>query len=76
MALDIQYRPAQHGHRRHHTCHETETSRVILQADPIKNGGITVPHADELKTGRHQRDVLPKVFDCVNAGSKVTHLAG
>ena len=32
--------PAQHGHRRGHTRNETENGRVILQADPIKNGGI------------------------------------
>jgi len=41
LALDIQQRPAQHGHRRDHTRYETETSRLILHADPIKNGGIT-----------------------------------
>jgi hypothetical protein len=41
MALDLQQRPAQHGHRRGHTCYETENGRVVLQADPIKNGGIT-----------------------------------
>ncbi len=41
MALDLQQRPAQHGHRRHHTRYETENSRVVLQADPIKNGEIT-----------------------------------
>lgn len=33
--------PTQHGHRRDHTCNETENGRVVLQADPIKNGGIT-----------------------------------
>ena len=33
--------PTQHGYRRDHTRYETETSRVILQAGPIKNGGIT-----------------------------------
>ena len=41
MALDLQQRPAQHGHRRDHTRYETENGRVVLQADPIKNGGIT-----------------------------------
>jgi hypothetical protein len=45
MALDLQQRPAQHGHRRHHTRYETENRRVVLQADPIKNGGITGPEA-------------------------------
>jgi len=33
--------PAQHGHRRDHSRYEAETSHVILQADPAKNGGIT-----------------------------------
>ncbi|WP_166415441.1 N-acetylmuramidase domain-containing protein [Cochlodiniinecator piscidefendens] len=41
MALDLQQRPAQHGHRRHHTRYEAKNGRVVLQADPIKNGGIT-----------------------------------
>ena len=41
MALDLQQRSAQHGHRRDHTRDETEIGRVVLQADPIKNGGIT-----------------------------------
>ena len=41
MALDLQQRSAQHGHRRDHTRHENEIGRVILQADPIKYGGIT-----------------------------------
>ena len=41
MALDLQQRPAQYGHRWVHTRNETENGRVILQADPIKNGGIT-----------------------------------
>ena len=43
MALDLQQRPAQHRHRRRHTRYETENGRVVLQADPIKNGGITGP---------------------------------
>jgi len=43
LALDIQQRPPQHGYRRDHPCYETENGRVILQADPIKNGGITPP---------------------------------
>ena len=42
MALDLQQRPAQHGHLWDHTYNETENGRVVLQADPIKNGGITV----------------------------------
>ena len=41
MTLDLQQRPAQHRHRRYHTRYETENGRVVLQADPIKNGGIT-----------------------------------
>ena len=41
MALDLQQRPAQYGHRWVHTSNETENGRVILKADPIKNGGIT-----------------------------------
>ena len=40
LALDIQQRPAQHGHRQNYTRRETETSGAIRQADPIKNGGI------------------------------------
>jgi len=28
MAMDLQQRPPQHGHRRHHTRHETENGRV------------------------------------------------
>jgi ribosomal protein L34 len=42
MALDLQQRSARHGHRRDHTRYETENGRVVLQADPIKNGGITM----------------------------------
>ena len=41
MALDLQQRPAQHGHRWDYTRNQTENGRVVLQADPIKNGGIT-----------------------------------
>ena len=41
MALDLQQRSAQYGNRRHNTRYETENGCVILQADPIKNGGIT-----------------------------------
>ena len=40
MALDLQQRPARPGHRWHRTRNETENSRVILQADPIKNEGL------------------------------------
>ena len=40
MALDLQQRSAQYGHWRHHTRHETENGRVVLQAGPIKNGEI------------------------------------
>ncbi|MBL4727411.1 MAG: methyl-accepting chemotaxis protein, partial [Rhizobiaceae bacterium] len=35
----------QYGHWRDNPRYEIETSRVILQADPVKNGGITVRHA-------------------------------
>jgi len=41
MALDLQQRPAQHGHRWYNTRYETENGRVVLQADPITNGEIT-----------------------------------
>jgi hypothetical protein len=34
MALDLQQRPAQHGHRRHYTRNETENSRVNSTTDP------------------------------------------
>ena len=40
MVLDLQQRPAQHGHRRGHTYNETENGRVVLQVGPIKNGEI------------------------------------
>ena len=42
MALDLQQRQTQYGDRRDHTSHETENGRVVLQADPIKNGGLPV----------------------------------
>ena len=41
MALDLQQRSAQRGHRWDYTHYETENGRVVLQADPIKNGRIT-----------------------------------
>ena len=41
MALDLQQRSAQHGHRWDNTRYETENGRVVLQAEPIKNGRIT-----------------------------------
>ncbi len=60
MAMDIQQRQAQHGHRRDHTRYETETSRVILRADPVKNGEITLlgrplppPHLYRVKFDSH-----------------------
>lgn len=49
MAMDIQQRPTQHGHRRDHPCHETKNGRVVLQAGPIKNGGITEPEEERAK---------------------------
>ena len=48
MALDIQQRSTQHGNRRHHTRYETENGCVVLQADPIKNGGITCLSVDRM----------------------------
>ena len=44
MVLDLQQRPAQHGHRRGHTYNETENGRVVLQVGPIKNGEIATIH--------------------------------
>jgi hypothetical protein len=44
MALDLQQRQTQYGDRRDHTSHETENGRVVLQADPIKNGGLPTNH--------------------------------
>jgi len=41
MALDLQQRATQHGHRRYNTRTETKNGRVILRLDPMKNGGIT-----------------------------------
>ena len=46
MALDLQQRSAQHDHRWDNTRYETENGRVVLQAEPIKNGGITVLFAN------------------------------
>ena len=43
MTLDLQQRPPEDGHRWDHARNETENSRVVLPADPIKNGGITQP---------------------------------
>jgi hypothetical protein len=40
MALDLQLRSAQYGQRRHHIRYETVNRSIILQADPIKDGGI------------------------------------
>ena len=41
MALDLQQRQTQYVNKRHYTLYETENDRVVLQADPIKNVGIT-----------------------------------
>ena len=44
MVMDLQQRPPQHGHRRHHTRHETEpvpNGRVVLVSNSPTNGGIT-----------------------------------
>ena len=40
MAPDLQQRSAQHDHRWDNTRYETENGRVVLQAEPIKNGGL------------------------------------
>ena len=60
MALDLQQRPAQHGHRRDHARNETKNSRVILPADPIKNGGITHPavYLHEITDGFQAKRIL------------------
>jgi len=34
MALDLQQRATQHGHRRHHTRYEIENSRLNSTAEP------------------------------------------
>ena len=41
MAFDLQQRKIKYSDRRDHTSHETEDGHVVLQADPIKNKGIT-----------------------------------
>jgi len=51
--MDTQQRPAQYGHRRDHTCHETETSCVVLQIDPIKKGRINTA-----KMERYMRKIV------------------
>ena len=38
ITLDLQQRPPEDGHRWDHARNETENSRVVLPADPIKNG--------------------------------------
>ena len=44
MALDLQKRPAHHGHGRGHTYNATENSRVVLLAGPIKMGRLPTIH--------------------------------
>jgi hypothetical protein len=42
--MDLQQRPSQHGHRRHHARYETEpipNGRVTLVSNSPTNGGIT-----------------------------------
>jgi hypothetical protein len=34
MVMDLQQRPAQHGHRRHNTRHETENGRMSSTTAP------------------------------------------
>ena len=60
MALDLQQRPAQLGHWRGHTCNETENGRVVLPADPIKNGGIThlADYLHEITDGFQAKRIL------------------
>jgi hypothetical protein len=44
--VDLQQRQTQHGHRRHHTRHETKpvpNGRVVLVPNASTNGGITGP---------------------------------
>ena len=41
IAMDLQQRPPQHRHRRHHTRHETENGCVNSTDAPRKKGGIT-----------------------------------
>jgi two-component system OmpR family response regulator len=44
MAMDLQQRPPEYGHWRHHTRHETEPvpdGRVVLVSNSPTNGGIT-----------------------------------
>ena len=44
MAMDLQQRPLEHGHRRHHTRTETENGRVSsATAPPLKMGGLPDP---------------------------------
>jgi hypothetical protein len=52
-----------HGHRRDHTRYETENGRVILQADPIKNGGIT----HELQDGFQAKRIIDNWMGFYNA---------
>jgi hypothetical protein len=41
MAMDLQQRPPQHGHRRHHTRHETEYGCVkFYGCTPLKRGRL------------------------------------
>jgi hypothetical protein len=43
--VDLQQRQTQHGHRRHHTRHETKpvpNGRVVLVPNASTNGGITL----------------------------------
>jgi hypothetical protein len=43
--VDLQQRQTQHGHRRHHTRHETKpvpNGRVVLVPNASTNGGITI----------------------------------
>ena len=52
MAMDLQQRPPEYGHRRHHTRHETEPvpdGRVVLVSNSPTNGGITVANNVHVK---------------------------
>jgi hypothetical protein len=50
--VDLQQRQTQHGHRRHHTRHETKpvpNGRVVLVPNASTNGGITPGRKVRLK---------------------------
>ena len=62
MALDLQQRPPEHGHRRVYTRTETENGRVVLRMHPVKNGGITGDYLRRRSTGAASRDWVKQVY--------------